>query len=143
MIILDADKEGFLRSETSMIQTIGRAARNVNGRVIMYADKLTKSMDIAITETNRRREIQNRFNIDNNITPKSVKKDIREIIQATKVAETETEYLTDDAKIDNFESFLLELENEMLRAADSLEFERAASIRDEIKKLKEMWGLDV
>lgn len=143
VIILDADKEGFLRSETSMIQTIGRAARNVNGRVIMYADKLTKSMDIAITETNRRREIQNRFNIENNITPKSVKKDIREIIQATKVAETETEYLTDDAKIDNFESFLLELENEMLRAADSLEFERAASIRDEIKKLKEMWGLDV
>lgn len=143
VIILDADKEGFLRSETSMIQTIGRAARNVNGRVIMYADKLTKSMDIAITETNRRREIQNRFNIDNNITPKSVKKDIREIIQATKVAETETEYLTDDAKIDNFESFLLELENEMLKAADSLEFERAASIRDEIKKLKEMWGLDV
>lgn len=142
VVILDADKEGFLRSETSMIQTIGRAARNVNGRVIMYADRITKSMDIAITETNRRREIQNRYNIENNITPRSVKKDIREIIQATKVAEVESEYITEDAKIDNFESFLLELENEMLKAADALEFERAAAIRDEIKKLKEMWGLD-
>lgn len=143
VVILDADKEGFLRSETSMIQTIGRAARNVNSRVIMYADRITKSMDIAINETNRRREIQNRYNIENDITPKSVKKDIREIIQATKVAEVEGEYITENAEIENFESFILELENEMLKAADALEFERAASIRDEIKKLKEMWGLDV
>ena len=143
VIIMDADKEGFLRSETSMIQTIGRAARNVNGRVIMYADRITKSMDIAISETNRRREIQNKYNIEHNITPKSVKKDIREIIQATKVAEDISEYKTENIEITNYESFIADLENEMLSAADSLEFERAASIRDEIKRLKEMWGLDV
>lgn len=143
VIIMDADKEGFLRSETSMIQTIGRAARNVNGRVIMYADRITKSMDIAISETNRRREIQNKYNIEHNITPKSVKKDIREIIQATKVAEDISEYKTENVEITNYESFIADLENEMLSAADSLEFERAASIRDEIKRLKEMWGLDV
>lgn len=143
VIIMDADKEGFLRSETSMIQTIGRAARNVNGRVIMYADRITKSMDIAIKETNRRREIQNKYNIEHNITPKSVKKDIREIIQATKVAEDNVDYKTEDVEITDYESFIEDLKNEMLSAADSLDFERAASIRDEIKRLKEMWGLDV
>ncbi len=143
VIIMDADKEGFLRSETSMIQTIGRAARNVNGRVIMYADRITKSMDVAIKETNRRREIQNKYNIEHNITPKSVKKDIREIIQATKVAEDAVEYKNEDVEITDYESFIEDLKNEMLSAADSLDFERAASIRDEIKKLKEMWGLDV
>lgn len=143
VIIMDADKEGFLRSETSMIQTIGRAARNVNGRVIMYADRITKSMDVAIKETNRRREIQNKYNIEHNITPKSVKKDIREIIQATKVAEDNMDYKTEDVEITDYESFIEDLKNEMLSAADSLDFERAASIRDEIKRLKEMWGLDV
>lgn len=143
VIIMDADKEGFLRSETSMIQTIGRAARNVNGRVIMYADRITKSMDVAIKETNRRREIQNKYNIEHNITPRSVKKDIREIIQATKVAEDAVEYKNEDVEITDYESFIEDLKNEMLSAADSLDFERAASIRDEIKKLKEMWGLDV
>ena len=143
VIIMDADKEGFLRSETSMIQTIGRAARNVNGRVIMYADRITKSMDVAIKETNRRREIQNKYNIEHNITPKSVKKDIREIIQATKVAEDNVDYKTEDVEIIDYESFIEDLKNEMLSAADSLDFERAASIRDEIKRLKEMWGLDV
>ena len=143
VIIIDADKEGFLRSETSMIQTIGRAARNVNGRVIMYADRITKSMDVAIKETNRRREIQNKYNIEHNITPKSVKKDIREIIQATKVAEDNVDYKTEDVEIKDYESFIEDLKNEMLSAADSLDFERAASIRDEIKRLKEMWGLDV
>ena len=143
VIIMDADKEGFLRSETSMIQTIGRAARNVNGRVIMYADRITKSMDVAIKETNRRREIQNKYNIEHNITPKSVKKDIREIIQATKVAEDNLDYKTEDVEITDYESFIEDLKNEMLSAADSLDFERAASIRDEIKRLKEMWGLDV
>lgn len=143
VIIMDADKEGFLRSETSMIQTIGRAARNVNGRVIMYADIITKSMDVAIKETNRRREIQNKYNIEHNITPKSVKKDIREIIQATKVAEDNVDYKTEDVEITDYESFIEDLKNEMLSAADSLDFERAASIRDEIKRLKEMWGLDV
>lgn len=143
VIIMDADKEGFLRSETSMIQTIGRAARNANGRVIMYADRITKSMDVAIKETNRRREIQNKYNIEHNITPRSVKKDIREIIQATKVAEDAVEYKNEDVEITDYESFIEDLKNEMLSAADSLDFERAASIRDEIKKLKEMWGLDV
>lgn len=143
VIIMDADKEGFLRSETSMIQTIGRAARNVNGRVIMYADRITKSMDVAIKETNRRREIQNKYNIEHNITPKSVKKDIREIIQATKVAEDNVDYKTEDVEITDYESFIEDLKNEMLSVADSLDFERAASIRDEIKRLKEMWGLDV
>lgn len=143
VIIMDADKEGFLRSETSMIQTIGRAARNVNGRVIMYADRITKSMDVAIKETNRRREIQNKYNIEHNITPKSVKKDIREIIQATKVAEDNVDYKTEDVEITDYESFIEDLKNKMLSAADSLDFERAASIRDEIKRLKEMWGLDV
>ena len=143
VIIMDADKEGFLRSETSMIQTIGRAARNVNGKVIMYADRITKSMDVAIKETNRRREIQDKYNIEHNITPKSVKKDIREIIQATKVAEDAVDYKNEDVEITDYESFIEDLKNEMLSAADSLDFERAASIRDEIKKLKEMWGLDV
>ena len=143
VIIMDADKEGFLRSETSMIQTIGRAARNVNGRVIMYADRITKSMDVAIKETNRRREIQDKYNIEHNITPKSVKKDIREIIQATKVAEDAVDYKNEDVEITDYESFIEDLKNEMLSAADSLDFERAASIRDEIKRLKEMWGLDV
>ena len=143
VIIMDADKEGFLRSETSMIQTIGRAARNVNGKVIMYADRITKSMDVAIKETNRRREIQDKYNIEHNITPKSVKKDIREIIQATKVAEDAVDYKNEDVEITDYESFIEDLKNEMLSAADSLDFERAASIRDEIKRLKEMWGLDV
>ena len=143
VIIMDADKEGFLRSETSMIQTIGRAARNANGRVIMYADRITKSMDVAIKETNRRREIQDKYNIEHNITPKSVNKDIREIIQATKVAEDAVDYKNEDVEITDYESFIEDLKNEMLSAADSLDFERAASIRDEIKKLKEMWGLDV
>jgi excinuclease ABC, B subunit len=143
VIIMDADKEGFLRSETSMIQTIGRAARNANGRVIMYADRITKSMDVAIKETNRRREIQDKYNIEHNITPKSVKKDIREIIQATKVAEDAVDYKNEDVEITDYESFIEDLKNEMLSAADSLDFERAASIRDEIKRLKEMWGLDV
>ena len=143
VIIMDADKEGFLCSETSMIQTIGRAARNANGRVIMYADRITKSMDVAIKETNRRREIQDKYNIEHNITPKSVKKDIREIIQATKVAEDAVDYKNEDVEITDYESFIEDLKNEMLSAADSLDFERAASIRDEIKRLKEMWGLDV
>ena len=143
VIIMDADKEGFLRSETSMIQTIGRAARNANGRVIMYADRITKSMDVAIKETNRRRQIQDKYNIEHNIIPKSVKKDIREIIQATKVAEDAVEYKNEDVEITDYESFIEDLKNEMLSAADSLDFERAASIRDEIKRLKEMWGLDV
>ena len=95
-----------------MIQTIGRAARNVNGRVIMYADRITKSMDVAIKETNRRHKIQNKYNIEHNITPKSVKKDIREIIQATKVAEDNVDYKTEDVEITDYESFIEDLKNE-------------------------------
>lgn len=143
VIIMDADKEGFLRSETSMIQTIGRAARNVNGKVLMYADTITKSMDVAIKETNRRRAIQDKYNKEHNIIPKTIKKDIREIIKATKMVKENKNINKDDYEITNYESFLQELENEMLKAAEMLEFERAASIRDEIKKFKEMWGLDV
>ncbi|MEG0495563.1 MAG: excinuclease ABC subunit UvrB [Eubacterium sp.] len=133
--ILDADKEGYLRSETSLVQTIGRAARNIDGKVIMYADKITKSMNYAITETNRRRKIQTEYNVTHGITPKSVKKDIRDIIEATKIAKDETSYNIEDNSMD-IEAELMNLEEEMLKAAQNLEFERAATLRDRIKKLK-------
>ncbi len=134
--ILDADKEGFLRSETSLIQTVGRAARNLEGHVIMYADKITPSMDRAISETNRRRGIQTAYNEAHDITPSSVKKDIRAIIEATKVAETtETYEIGNDAV--EIEVKIKELEVEMLTAAEALEFERAAKLRDEIHQLKQ------
>ncbi len=138
--ILDADKEGFLRSETSLIQTVGRAARNVDGRVIMYADRITGSMDRAITETNRRREIQNQYNIDHDITPQSIHKKIHNIIEITKVAE-DTEFFDnyiEKEKItqEDLEQLLITMEEEMIKAAEALEFERAANLRDEIRKLK-------
>lgn len=138
--ILDADKEGFLRSETSLIQTVGRAARNVDGRVIMYADQITGSMDRAITETNRRREIQNQYNIDHDITPQSIHKKIHNIIEITKVAE-DTEFFDnyiEKEKItqEDLEQLLITMEEEMIKAAEALEFERAANLRDEIRKLK-------
>ncbi|AFA49291.1 excinuclease ABC subunit UvrB [Acetobacterium woodii] len=134
--ILDADKEGFLRSETSLIQTVGRAARNLEGHVIMYADKITPSMDRAISETNRRRGIQTAYNEAHDITPSSVKKDIRAIIEATKVAETTETYEIGNDAVD-IEVKIKELEVEMLTAAEALEFERAAKLRDEIHQLKE------
>jgi excinuclease ABC subunit B len=133
--ILDADKEGFLRSETSLIQTVGRAARNVDGRVIMYADRITGSMERAIKETNRRREIQDKYNKENNITPKSIVKGVRAVIEATKAAESEAEYKSKGKKIDIAE-YIIELEKEMRKAAENLEFEKAAHYRDEIKELK-------
>lgn len=133
--ILDADKEGFLRSETSLIQTVGRAARNLEGHVIMYADKITPSMDRAISETNRRRGIQSAFNEAHGITPSSVKKDIRSIIEATKVAEEPATYAIGDEAVD-IDVKIKELEVEMLTAAEALEFERAAKLRDEIHHLK-------
>lgn len=138
--ILDADKEGFLRSETSLIQTVGRAARNVDGRVIMYADQITGSMDRAITETNRRREMQNQYNIDHDITPQSIHKKIHNIIEITKVAE-DTEFFDnyiEKEKItqEDLEQLLITMEEEMIKAAEALEFERAANLRDEIRKLK-------
>lgn len=133
--ILDADKEGFLRSETSLIQTIGRAARNVDGKVIMYADKITGSMERAISETERRRAIQSEYNEKHGIIPQSVKKDVRDIIQATTAAEETAEYKVEAKPYEDLRLYLIELEKEMMTAAENLEFERAAEIRDEIKKL--------
>ena len=136
--ILDADKEGFLRSETSLIQTVGRAARNSEGRVIMYADKITRSMEATIEETKRRREIQNSYNEENGIVPKTIVKDIRESIEALKpadeevvfgIAESEDEYEVQN----NIET----LQKEMMEAAQNLQFERAAQLRDKIKELEE------
>lgn len=132
--ILDADKEGFLRSETSLVQTIGRAARNSEGRVIMYADTITRSMKAAIDETNRRREIQAKYNKDHNITPKSIKKDIRGVIQtvaqeSASKAETESKPVSKEDKITALTAL-------MQAAAKNLEFEKAAKYRDEIEKLK-------
>lgn len=136
--ILDADKEGYLRSETSLIQTIGRAARNSDGHVIMYADTITKSMDVAIKETQRRRRIQREYNQQHHIIPRTVKKDIHDIIEVTKVAETPSEYKKKDFSPSNKVSQidLEELNKEMLLAASQLDFEKAAKIRDLIKKYK-------
>ncbi|MDU1832348.1 MAG: excinuclease ABC subunit UvrB [Finegoldia sp.] len=137
--ILDADKEGFLRSETSLIQTIGRAARNSNGHVIMYADTITKSMDVAITETNRRREIQEEYNEEHNIIPTTINKSVRKRIQNTFVAEENESYdvnkVTEFSK-DEIEVIIENLNTEMLKAAEELDFERAATLRDQIRNLK-------
>lgn len=136
--ILDADKEGFLRSEMSLIQTIGRAARNDQGRVIMYADTVTGSMERAITETNRRRSIQIEFNEKNNITPKTIKKDIREILEPMTALEEKNNLSVEDSR-----AKILELEALMLNAAENLEFEKAAEYRDMIRRIeKEMFSND-
>ncbi len=133
--ILDSDKEGFLRSETSLIQTIGRAARNANGRVIMYADELTDSMERAIYETNRRRKIQEDYNKKHNITPQSIKKDIRESIQAT--FKEEQEEILSNKNEESLEETIERLTKEMMESARKYDFERAAALRDLIKNLKE------
>lgn len=133
--ILDADKEGFLRSETSLIQTIGRSARNSEGKVIMYADKITKSMKNAIDETKRRREIQENYNKKHNIIPKTIKKDIRDIIEATSVADSEEVYSVDESI--SIEENIKLLTEEMMEASRNLQFERAAELRDKIKELEE------
>ncbi|MGL6108104.1 excinuclease ABC subunit UvrB [Romboutsia sp.] len=136
--ILDADKEGFLRSETALIQTTGRAARNSEGKVIMYADKITKSMEKAIEETKRRREIQDLYNKENNITPTTIKKSIRDGIEATKVADEEAIYgIKDTDNIEEIKSNIVSLQSEMMEAAQNLQFERAAELRDKIKQLEE------
>ncbi|MEQ2466136.1 excinuclease ABC subunit UvrB [Niallia hominis] len=138
--ILDADKEGFLRSERSLIQTIGRAARNSNGHVIMYADKMTHSMEVAISETKRRREIQEKYNEEHGITPQTIQKGIRDSIRATQAAEEPEEYATSVklAKLTKKEkeAMIAQMENEMKEAAKALNFERAAELRDLLLELK-------
>ena len=147
--ILDADKEGFLRSETSLIQTIGRAARNVGGQVILYADNITGSMQRAIDETNRRRTKQVAYNVEHGITPTTVRKAVRDLIQAEKVAEERVEYssqnaaarLTLDAanmSIGQIEEVIKSLEKEMKEAARALNFEYAAELRDEVGELRKL-----
>ncbi len=137
--ILDADKEGFLRSETSLIQTIGRAARNAEGKVIMYGDVITGSMRRAIDETERRRELQMRYNKEHGITPKTVQKNIRAVIEATMAAEEKEDYTAVKPKLSakEKEKRIRMLEKEMKAAAKALEFEKAAMLRDEIRQLQE------
>ena len=140
--ILDADKEGFLRSERSLIQTIGRAARNAEGRVIMYADKITNSMEIAINETKRRREQQEAYNDKHGITPKTINKKIRDVIRATHAAEDQEEYqVKEEPKLSKMtkkerEKVIAQMENDMKEAAKALDFERAAELRDLLLELK-------
>lgn len=153
--ILDADKEGFLRSETSLIQTIGRAARNAEGHVIMYGDVVTNSMQKAIDETNRRRKIQQKYNEDNNITPKTISKEVRDLISTEVAAESETRYKADGAvdrksmekgekkefTQDDIKEIILNMEIEMRSAAEELDFERAANIRDKICDMRNLYGI--
>lgn len=135
VVITDADKEGFLRSETSLIQTIGRAARNDHGKVILYADSVTNSMERAIVETQRRREYQNEFNIKNKITPKTIKKDVRDLIEITDKKELDSKVHKHLTLIEK-QKLIGKLTEEMKSAAAMLEFEHAAYLRDEIRKLK-------
>ncbi|MEG0364442.1 MAG: excinuclease ABC subunit UvrB [Erysipelotrichales bacterium] len=135
--ILDADKEGFLRSSKSLIQIVGRAARNENGRVIMYAEGITKSMDIAINETKRRREIQEAYNKEHNITPQTIKKDVRENIKGKEVVNEVNEYMKNKDKMTKLEKYKLydQLKDQMKQAAKDLDFEEAARLRDLIVEL--------
>jgi len=140
--ILDADKEGFLRSEKSLIQTFGRAARNLNGEVILYADKMTGSMDHAILETNRRRKIQEEYNRVHDITPQTVKKSIRNILASVYEADYFTVPAVSDVKgeyvpIKEIPTLIQKMTKEMKEAASRLEFERAAELRDKIQRLEE------
>lgn len=134
--ILDSDKEGFLRSERSLIQTIGRAARNVNGTVIMYADELTNSMEKAISETNRRREIQIAYNREHGIVPKTIIKEVREVIKVSVLEDVDSEYKID--KTEPIETIINNLTDEMLKHAANMEFEKAAELRDKIKELEKL-----
>jgi excinuclease ABC subunit B len=139
--ILDADKEGFLRSERSLIQTIGRAARNAEGKAILYADKITKSMEYAISETARRRSIQEKYNLDNGITPRTIVKPI----EATLVTAYEADYFKVPLEMDKFEEYspkqlketIQQLEADMRHAAKEMKFEEAAELRDKLKYLRE------
>lgn len=138
--ILDADKEGFLRSETSLIQTVGRAARNVSGRVIFYADKITPSMEHTMTETKRRRDIQEAYNRAHHITPRTIEKEIRDVVRITHVNEKHTKEET--LTFGEIKDLLIRMESEMRIAAEGLEFERAARLRDEIRKIRREYGLE-
>ena len=134
--ILDADKEGFLRSERSLIQTIGRAARNTEGKVIMYADELTESMEKAITETNRRRKIQSEYNKERGITPTTIKKSVRDTIKATIIEDIANDY--EIKKDEDIKDIINKLTDEMLNHASNMEFEKAAEIRDKIRELEKL-----
>lgn len=138
--ILDADKQGFLRTETSLIQTIGRAARNVHGKVIMYADEISEAMDKAITETDRRRKIQREYNEANGITPKTIEKAVRSVIEATRVAEESDEYYEGRSPLEltkkELADYIRKMEKDMKDAAANLQFERAAELRDRIFEFK-------
>ena len=140
--ILDADKEGFLRSETSLIQTIGRSARNVNAEVVLYADKVTESMQRALDETNRRRALQIEYNTQHGITPETIKKAIRRGIEEEVAAQRVVQEAVGSPTVEQFvtQEYLSELEAEMLRAAEQLDFERAAKLRDQIVSLKKRLG---
>ena len=145
--ILDADKEGFLRSDTTLIQTVGRAARNLRGKAILYADKITGSMQRAIDETDRRRSIQEEFNAVNNITPKSISTKVKDIMEGARVIKGNTKKKKEDIEkiipfkvldetVDNLTETLKKLEDEMFSFAKKMEFEKAALCRDKIKFLK-------
>ena len=134
--ILDADKEGFLRSERSLIQTIGRAARNTDGTVIMYADELTESMEKAISETNRRRGIQEKYNKDHNITPKTINKSVRDTISIIKQEDIGVEYKMENK--DDIKETISKLTDEMLKYAAEMEFEKAAELRDKVRELEKL-----
>ena len=130
---MDADKQGFLRSERSLIQIIGRAARNANGRVIMYADNISESMSLAIKETNRRRSIQEKYNLEHNITPKTIIKEIHELISNNQeIIDKEPAKLSKKDK----QKLMIDIENEMKEAAKNLDFERAMELRDALFELK-------
>ena len=144
--ILDADKEGFLRSETSLIQTIGRAARHIDGKVIMYADQVTDSMKRAIDETNRRRSIQEKYNLENDIQPKSIFKavhDITERISDKSNSEDKLDQILAENPDASVQSIIVDLQAKMNEAAENLKFEEAAVIRDQIKELKTMAKIEV
>jgi excinuclease ABC subunit B len=142
--ILDADKEGFLRSETSLVQTIGRAARHVEGTVIMYADTITDSMNRAISETNRRRRIQMEYNLEHDITPTSIQKGVRDVLETMKVAETTDKYTAAAAEDvlthEELETQAQKIEKEMKQAAKDLQFERAAELRDKLAEIRSRLG---
>ena len=140
--ILDADKQGFLRSETALIQTIGRSARNVNAKVILYGDKVTEAMKNAIEETARRRKLQEEYNTANNITPTSIKKAIQKGIETDLEAHREANDAVnrDGETVYITEEYINELQSEMMTAASDLDFERAASLRDRISKLSDAIG---